>query len=1013
MLKSDNYLILKHMKNLILIGFLIIGISWFVKGQQYSWEKPQAKVIETGDLQWQPEPFKFIYGKTVRYIDFEAGNDNNDGKTINSAWKHHPWDANATGNARAEKGIITYVFKRGVVYRGVLNAKESGEAGNPIRLTSDPSWGKGEACFYGSGRFTSGWKKADAQVAPNIPEPGKVWYRDIEGEMPDTKVVCELSGNQIKRVNLARTPNYHDSMPFPMQHWFVWTKKEAYDKASNNLWLSDSVNLVQKDPEYYEGGTVWSVEDAINMGALWRQKIKAYDPVKHRIAVENGNFGGVRCFYYIENKPAFLDTTGEFYYDNIRKQMFIRLDGDKDPNKTIIEAALTDKLVIIDNRHDIVISGLNFAFTTSDVLRTNSRDGIGVIQLSGTCYNVEVSHNKFSYVVGAVAAKNPSIAEQTSHSIVVSDNDIKVADDMAIAFSNEGRIFFDKVKILRNRIYDNGGRHLSRWTSAIPAIAGNLIDAEVAGNIVDRSWGSALNIFWGKTGRDSITSLPFIRGFIHHNKATNTLIGTHDYGGIENWQGGPVYCYNNISHNAWGYRPRSDDSQGYNFYFDGSFKYYLFNNIASGLSWKQARSGYMTVLGFYNMTVHNTGYNMTSFSHGAVNDLDSNGHNAYLSNLGDSVSFMFKTSMKPEYAAFESIGNNVASKTPFKANLLTVDSLKKRFWNYTYVVDFETYKKSVQSFKPQLGTVGIEAKEPVLPYAYKHDFRPALGSAAINMGVKFFASFPLYENVGEWNFYKHPADSSVIMADNFYMSDDYKWRNTYVDVAKNNLKAHGITLNNFVKGYLEDWTEGALQFDGKQTYCTLDNTATSSKNCTNVNMSTNNFIIEAFFRTEKGHKNGVLVAKYDPSGNGYMLDIDQDGKPRLSLIASGKPVYSESGAIALNDGKWHHLLAEVNRSGKTNIYIDGVLRNGQSVGKYPTPEMSLSNNADLLVGKSPVGNYFNGALDFLRISRGTLKDARTTIAELYKWELDGPFLRDFTGKLPLGIARDAGAIEVE
>ena len=88
-------------------------------------------------------------------------------------------------------------------------------------------------------------------------------------------------------------------------------------------------------------------------------------------------------------------------------------------------------------------------------------------------------------------------------------------------------------------------------------------------------------------------------------------------------------------------------------------------------------------------------------------------------------------------------------------------------------------RRNWQSFKPQLGTVGIDAKEPVLPYAYKHDFRPARGSDAIDMGVKFFASFPLYANVGEWNFYKHPADSSVIMADNFYMTDEYKSRNTY------------------------------------------------------------------------------------------------------------------------------------------------------------------------------------------------------------------------------------------
>ena len=79
------------MKASIVIGLLLIGTSLFgqtVKTpvqpsiQKYSWEKPHAKVLETGDLQWQPEPFKYIAGAAVRYIDFDDGNDSNDGKTV-------------------------------------------------------------------------------------------------------------------------------------------------------------------------------------------------------------------------------------------------------------------------------------------------------------------------------------------------------------------------------------------------------------------------------------------------------------------------------------------------------------------------------------------------------------------------------------------------------------------------------------------------------------------------------------------------------------------------------------------------------------------------------------------------------------------------------------------------------------------------------------------------------------------------------------------------------------------
>jgi len=990
---------------------LIITACENVDRNVYSWEKPHAKVLKNGDLQWQPEEFKYVAGPEVRYIDFEGGDDNNDGLRKSTPWKHHPWDPAVTGIAKETKGIYTYIFKRGVVYRGVLIVQESGEDGNPIRLTSDPSWGEGEAGMYGSVRLTSGWTKADTSVAPDIPETEKVWFQDLPGDIPATKMVCELAPEGIKRIRLARNPNYQESPDDLLKYWFTWTRKE-YDDVNRNLWLADTFHLIQSDPDYYKDGTVWSVEDAVNMGALWRQKIREYDPLKHRIALENRNFGGVRCNYFIENIPALLDTTGEFYFNDSTKRMFIRLDENKDPNTTIIEVAKTDKLIIIKDQHDIVISGLTFGFTTSDTLRAISREGIGAIQLSGTCYNIEVINNKFTHVVGALAAKNPSEQELTGHDITISDNDMQVIDDMAVSFSSGGRIFYDRVKIMRNRIYDNGGRHLGRWTSPIPAISGYLIDAEIAGNIVDVSWGSAINIFWGKTGRDSITSLPFIRGLIHHNKASNTLIGTHDYGGIESWQGGPVYCYNNISHNAWGYRPRTDDSQGYNFYFDGSFKHYAFNNIATGLSWKQSRSGFMTVLGFYNMTVHNTGYMLNSLTHGAVNELDSNGHNAYLANLADSVRFIFKNSLKPDQVPFESYGYNVFGSVPFKGSFITEEELKRGFWGDRNLVDLATFKKNLESYKPQLDQVGVEVQGPVLPNAHKGDFRPASGSAAIDGGVKFFVSFPLYANVGEWNFYKHPADSSVIMADNFYMTNEYGSRNTYYLVPRNNLKAHGITLSSFEKGLLEDWTEGALNFDGIQSYCELDHDTVSIKECTNVDMTTNNFIIEIIVRAEKGHKEGVLVSKYDPSGNGYMLDIDMDGKARLSLIVSGKAAYTLSGKRAVNDDSWHHVLAEVDRSGIINMCIDGTINNGSSSGEMLSPTVSLGNTANLLIGRGPEGNYFNGAIDFLRLSKGTLAEARTTIGEIYKWELDGPFLRDFTGNKPIS-RRDVGAIEVE
>ena len=92
------------------------------------------------------------------------------------------------------------------------------------------------------------------------------------------------------------------------------------------------------------------------------------------------------------------------------------------------------------------------------------------------------------------------------------------------------------------------------------------------------------------------------------------------------------------------------------------------------------------------------------------------------------------------------------------------------------------------------------------------------------------------------------------------------------------------------------------------------------------------------------------------------------------------------------------------------MYVDGKPSNGIATGTVPGTNESLTNTADLLVGKNTDGNYFRGTIDFLRISKGLLSDAKTTIGELYTWETDGPFLYDITGNKPQG-QRDAGAIE--
>jgi hypothetical protein len=169
---------------------------------------------------------------------------------------------------------------------------------------------------------------------------------------------------------------------------------------------------------------------------------------------------------------------------------------------------------------------------------------------------------------------------------------------------------------------------------------------------------------------------------------------------------------------------------------------------------------------------------------------------------------------------------------------------------------------------------------------------------------------------------------------------------------------------------------------------------------------TSNFLIEACFKTAPGLKDATLIQKI--SGAGYGLRVNETGGVTLAAqAASARASLASHGAV--NDGRWHHVVAESDRKAATfTIYIDG---KPDASGPGLGPDASLANDADLYVGGTPHGHNLDGAIDFLRVARGTLADAKTTIDELYTWEFHGPSLHDFTGRKRPADGGKAGAID--
>jgi len=1166
---------------------LLVVLAGAAGAQTFSWQQPHAKVLPTGDLEWAPRAFVFEAGDSVRYIDFEGGDDSNDGLTKRTPWKHHPWDPNATGRAAACKGVHTYVFKRGVYYRGALYADESGRSGNPIRLTSDPSWGEGEAVLCGS-ELIKGWKKGADR--PEIPEREKVWWVDLDFAPRNVWMVDD--DGTIVRIKLARTPNWEVVDPDDIKsQWWTWKNpKKPFD---NYMEIAGGRRHLAFDPDhintshpqdYYEGALLWTTKGWV-MGSPFPTRVMMVDRDRGAMAFR-GQWGGTSykiirgCRYYLEDKPHYLDEPGEFWFDRKGEggRLYIRLPGERDPNRARVEVAKRIHVIESTGMSHIRISGLTFRFTNVYWRLTASPWWVSheskdvepaCVRLLGPGRDIRIANCRFEYVHMGVRMK-PEGRNDVLDDVEVSDNLFRRCDYGAVHLADGthwGVVFppfgrLGDVRVMRNKCEWVGFRP-DRFAQGVAIDVRYPTTAEVAGNVVENCASQGVDVLGAKPS-GAVFDRPLSRLIIHHNKVVNSLLNNDDFGGIETWQGGPAYVYDNISGNPGGYRnwdhvlsPEDDDRFGHAYYLDGAFKNYHFNNIAWGKSKGPAgplanTAAFQEIHSYQNTFFNNTIYN---FVRGSRRQAPQAGRDKFLGNVWQSIGLRVFRHSDP--ARTRAAGNE-ADAGPQKTRFAIQTNAYARNVFYDLGETFATLEPSGQwldtleqfrevlsRYGPLADEVGVIAGSPPLPKAVSRDFRPGADSEARDRGVRAFVPWGLYAEVGEWNFYPLKSDPTLVLDEHWYMTPYHVGRETYYQRPTYPLRLVNGTAEDFVSGPLEDWTRGALRFNGRDQYATVPNeeltkpfqyevsysvsdwatvtcparmkpgvpqkievrltdipkgrklqadlhwrktdgtyagmltwggppqevtgegpytftftppdkpdlesyvlvlvvsTTGEFKDRTrmvthdiprgeaegktvtvtigagraterrtaegpdlkNPQVHNSNFLVEVYFRTAPGHTGGVLVQKMQ--GAGYALRVDAEGRVTFEVawqdgrarVASKRPV---------NDGQWHHVVAEADRNARRlTLYVDG-RRDAEDRG--PGPDVSLANDGDFYVGGTPEGRCLNGAVDFLRVTLGTLADARTSIEELYEWEFNGPFLRDFCGRRPVD-RRDAGAIE--
>jgi len=1056
--------------SLAMVAVLVLVASRGVGNAQtetrWSWQRPHAKVLPTGDLAWAPEAFRFEPGESVRYIDFESGNDANDGLTKQTPWKHHPWDPSAGGEATACRGVHTYVFKQGVLYRGEMNANESGSADAPVVLTRDPSWGEGPAVICGSEAVT-GWKKG-ADNLP-IPEPDKVWYVDLDWAPRNVWMVGE--DGDVTRVALARTPNWTITDPDDIKsQWWTWKNP---DKPFDNYatingqrrhlaFDKDDINE-SKPQDYYEGAIVWTTKGWV-MGSPFPARVLAVDRAKGSLAFP-GQWGGgpsykiIRgCRFYLEDKPHYLDSPGEFWFDRKRSggRLYLRLPDDRDPNTARVEVAKRIRMIDSRGMSHVRISGLTFRFTNVHWNLTAapywvSHESVdvepGCVRLLGSGTDIAVTHCAFEHVHRGVRLKAEGVQDVIDR-VMINDNVFTHNDHGGVDLEDGtvyntleppmGRLY--DVRVMRNKfehigirpdLFGQGGALVVQYARTV----------ELAGNMFDRVCAQGIDVHGAKQSR-AATDRPFTRILIHHNKAVDTLLNVDDFGGIETWQGGPAYVYDNISGNPGGYRnwdhvlsPDTEDRFGHAYYLDGAFKNYYFNNIAWGKSKGPSgrlanTSAFQEIISYENAFFNNTLYN---FVRGSRRQAPQAGRIKFLGNIWQSMGLRVFRDADPARTA---AAGNEADAGP-RRNEFAIDTnayarnvfydTGKSFgvfepsgrWHET----FEAFQQALADYKPLASGVGVVADRPPLRDAAAHDFRPSADSAARGLGAKVFVPWSLYETVGEWHFYPIQGDPTRIIDENWCMPPYYTRRDDYYKFPTYPLTAVHVALEDYQNGPLENWTTGALHFNGRDQYAVLANeninrtasvggrgdtgeSAVSGADLRNPEVHASNFLIETCFKTAPGENDATLIQKMDAAG--YALRINEAGSVTLVTQAGGSKS-SLAGHRVVNDGRWHHVIAESDRkAGTLTIYIDG---KHEARGPGPGPDVSLANDADLYVAGTPQGHNLDGAIEFLRIARGTLADSQTTIEELYAWEFDGPFLYDFTGRKRPANGGAAGAID--
>lgn len=307
-----------------------------------------------------------LLAQTSYYVSSSEGNDLNAGTSTS-----HPWKSLEKVNSFKPSAGDKILFKRGDEWEGTLVISASGTTGNPITYGA---YGTGEKPrIYGSQEIT-GWQL----------HSGNIYKAKVENNISQIF-------NSEDRLNVARYPNsgyaYIDAVNSPTS----FTSKELKGEFNYTgaKWIGRTIT--------------WAIfcrtVTSSNSNTLTLES-----PPPYNLGEKEG--------FILTNKLEFLDSPGEWYYDEITKTVFVWHSSERQLGN--YRGSLTPIGINIDSKQNIAINNI-------DIFHSQDK-GINIQNST----NITISNGNIVYPA------NIGISIESSNQCSITNNSIYGAHDAGI-----------------------------------------------------------------------------------------------------------------------------------------------------------------------------------------------------------------------------------------------------------------------------------------------------------------------------------------------------------------------------------------------------------------------------------------------------------------------------------------------------------------------------------------------------------------------------------------------------